>query len=96
MIATKNQNIAKWSSENAYDNDAHLDSYPRRLFNARIDSGLAFLVRCDDQNACFYQSSGFRLYLSSIGEAPIMSRKHFFINPNEDVQITLKPTLVSN
>lgn len=66
-----------------------------RLFNARVDYGLAFLVRFDDPNACFYQSSGFRLYLSSIGEAPIISRKYSFINPEEDVQIILEPTLIT-
>lgn len=96
MITKSNPNTLNWNFEHGYSNKAELNSYPLRLFSAKLDSGFRiYLDGTNAMNVCNGQHFGFKLFIHTPGEVPMISRKYYRISFNEEVHIVIKPTLIT-
>lgn len=97
MTVTNNRNISHWSLEYGYENGLTERGYPIRMFNARKGGALVLVLnlRQDDLDySCRGPVQGFKIHLTTPGEALKMSRHSFRIPPSLNADISIKPSLI--
>lgn len=98
MTVTSNPNMSHWTLDDGYDDGRNGQEYPIRMFNAKQHGALVlFLVlhEHDLDYICRGAVQGFKIILSTPGEALKMSRHSFRVPLAEQADISITPSLVS-
>lgn len=99
LMTIKNvSNITNWSLESGYQGKSNGQEYPRRMFSVGRSSSLFIFLRLhlkDLEYKCTESGLGFRVYLSTPGEAFKMFQQSFRVPLGEDTHITIKSKLTT-
>lgn len=98
MIVKNNPNISGWSLEDGYEGETNERGYPIRVFNVKHSAALTVFLQLfgnDIEYRCRGLVAGFRIFLHVPGEVQPSSRHSFRVPLSEEVQISIRPKLVT-
>lgn len=97
-IVKNNPNIAHWDPDNGYTSAVHQrNTYPRRVFNSRIDGSLVVFAQLfaeDIEYICSGPVHGFKVILSTPGDSLKRSRQSFRVPLLQQVVVRVRPKVI--
>ena len=98
MTVKRNPNVSNWSPDDGYKREFQKNEYPTRIFNAK--QGLAFHTTLqvhlnDSEFLCAAHLEGFKVTLTTPGDARKSSTRYFNALLSEQIDIFIKPKLVT-
>lgn len=97
-IVKNNPNVAHWNPDTGYTSSRHQqNTYPRRVFNSRLDGSLYFhpqLLKQDIEYICSGPVHGFKVMLSTPGDSVKQSRQTFRVPLLQQVIVRVRPKVI--
>lgn len=98
MIVKNSSNVTHWTLENGYSDGIGRKGYPIRVYNARHNAALNMYLQIYEQDMeylCARFVNGFKFFLHTPGDVVTKSLPYFRISLLEQVEVSIKPTIIS-